>query len=338
MTGLTVRLVTIALVGAGAVGTGARVVQREAASPSSQPAQPAVTLPDYDRWKTELSNWGRWGQDDTLGALNLVTPSKRRQAAALVRDGVTVSLAADADFRKGAGPGAVAPYELVVTSRGPTGAGDRMNIAYHGNAVTHLDAFGHRFFGGRMYNGFSWEELTKPDSAKHESVYDVRNGVLTRGVLMDIARLKGVEYLEPGTRIYVEDLEAWEKKAKVKVSSGDALLVRTGRWQFEKQNGGPARTFAGLDPSVIPWLKKRDIVLIGGEDSQDATPPLPGLPPLAVHDFCLVALGVHTLDNANLDALAAAAAMRNRWEFMLVVAPLAVPGATGSPFNPIAAF
>ena len=335
MKGLVRGLATIALIGAGAAQTGAHVFQREGLSSTGQPA---VTREVYDRWKTELSNWGRWGQDDTLGALNLVTPSKRKQAAALVRDGVTVSLAAPADFQKGAGPSGVAPYELVVTSRGPTGAGDRMNIAYHGNAVTHLDAFGHRFFDGRMYNGFSWEELTKSDSRKHESVYDVRDGILMRGILMDIARLKGVDYLEPGTRIYVEDLEAWEKKAKVKVSPGDALLVRTGRWQFEKRNGGPGKTFAGLDPSVIPWLKTRDIVLIGGEDSQDATPPLPGLPPLAVHDFCLVTLGVHTLDNADLDRLAAAAAARNRWEFMLVVAPLAVPGATGSPFNPIAAF
>jgi kynurenine formamidase len=155
---------------------------------------------------------------------------------------------------------------------------------------------------------------------------------------MDIPRLKGVPYLEPGTRIYVEDLEAWEKKARFKVGPGDALWIRTGRWQFEKKNGGPGKAFAGLDPSVLPWLKKRDVAFIGGEDSQDATPPLPGLPPLAVHDFCLVTLGVHTLDNANLDALAEVAAAQNRWEFMLVLAPLAVPNATGSPFNPIAAF
>jgi kynurenine formamidase len=213
-----------------------------------------------------------------------------------------------------------------------------MNITYHGNAVTHMDAFGHRFFDGKMYNGFSWEELKNQASTKKESIYDVHNGVLTRGILMDIPRLRGVEYLEPGTRIYATDLEAWEKKANVRVSSGDALLIRTGRWRLEKKNGGPAKTFAGLDPSVLPWLKKRDIAFIGGEDSHDATPPLPGLPGLAVHDFCLVALGVHTLDNTNLDALAEAATARNRWEFMLMVAPLAVPGATGSPFNPIAAF
>ncbi len=255
-----------------------------------------------------------------------------------MKAGITVSLSADADFKKPTTPNGVAPYELIPTSVGPTGAGDRMHISYHGNAVTHMDAFGHRFFDGKMYNGFSWEELKNPNSTKMASIYDVHSGVLTRGILMDIPRLKGVPYLEPGTRIYVEDLEAWEKKARVKVGAGDALLIRTGRWIFEKKNGGPGSTFAGVDPSVLPWLKKRDIAFLGGEDSHDATPPLPGLPSLAVHDFCLVALGVHTLDNTNLDALAEAAVTQNRWEFMLVLAPLAVPTGTGSPFNPIAAF
>ncbi len=318
------------------VGVSASLVSRFQGGTAAPGSRVAVTRADYDRWKTEQSNWGRWGKDDTLGALNLVTAAKRQQAAALVKEGITVSLAADADFQKGSN--GVAPYERIVTSSGPTGAGDRLNITYHGNNVTHMDAFGHRFFDGKMYNGFSWEEVTKEASTRNESIYDVRNGVLTRGVLVDIPRLKGVDYLEPGARIYVEDLEAWERKAKVTVGSGDALLIRTGRWRFERKNGGPASTFAGLDPSVIPWLKKRDISFIGGEDSQDASPPLPGLPPLAVHDFCLVALGVHTLDNTNLDALADVAAARKRWEFMLVLAPLAVPGGTGSPFNPLAAF
>lgn len=326
-------LATLAVVGAAVSVSLAARFQGEAARSGSRPE---VTRAEYDRWKTEHSNWGRWGRDDTLGAINLVTASKRQQAAALVKEGITVSLSVDADFQKG--PNGVVPYEKIQTSVGPTGAGDRLNITYHGNNVTHMDAFGHRFFDGKMYNGFSWEELTKEGSDKTESIHDVRNGVLTRGILIDIPRLKGVDYLEPGTRIYVEDIEAWEKKARVKASAGDALLIRTGRWRFEKKNGGPGKTFAGLDPSVIPWLKKRDIAIIGGEDSHDATPPLPGLPPLAVHDFCLVALGVHTLDNGNFDAVADTAAARKRWEFMLVMAPLAIPGGTGSPFNPIAVF
>jgi kynurenine formamidase len=208
--------------------------------------------------------------------------------------------------------------------------------------VTHLDAFGHRFFDGKMYNGFSYEEVTKEDGAKKGSIYSVKGGILTRGVLMDIPRLKGVPYLEPGTRIYPEDLEAWEKKAGVKVMPGDALFVRTGRWTWMKTTtpspSSLPQQVAGLDASVIPWLKKRDVALLGSEQAQDFAPYRKELPALPVHDFALVMLGVHLFDNTNLDDLAEAAAARRRWEFMLMAAPLRVPGGTGSPLNPIAVF
>ena len=220
---------TLALMIAGAI-SGAAVLSQGARSDGT-PSHLLVTKAEYERWQTELSNWGRWGKDDELGTLNLITPAKRKQAAGLVKDGVTVSLAVDANFQlQGTGPNARAPYERIVTSAGPTGAGDRININFHGSVVTHIDAFAHRFFDGKMYNGVSWEEITMADGAKKNSIYNLRAGILTRGVLMDIPRLKGVEYLEPGTRIYPEDLEAWEKKAGIKVSAGDALFVRTGRW------------------------------------------------------------------------------------------------------------
>src|SRR5262245_36736871 len=198
-----VGLTTLAVLVVNGAAMRAVLVQGDAAESTPRTA---VTKEEYDRWKTELSNWGRWGKEDTLGAVNLVTREKRKQAASFVKAGITVSLAADADFQKPSTPNGVAPYELIQTSVGPAGAGDRMQISYHGNTVTHMDAFGHRFFDGKMYNGFSWEELTNPSSDKKESIYDVRSGILTRGVLMDIPRLRGVPYLEPGTRIYVEDL------------------------------------------------------------------------------------------------------------------------------------
>ena len=169
----------------------------------------------------------------------------------------------------------------------------------------------------------------------------MKNGIFTRGVLIDIPRLKGVPYLEPGTPIYVEDLEAWEKQAGVKVSSGDALFVRTGVWARRKALGPWLRgraeggRSAGLDPSVIPWLKQRDVAILGSDHPQYVSPAsLRG----AVHDFALVHLGVHLLDNCDLEALGAAAAARRRWDFLLTVAPLAIPGGTGSPANPIATF
>lgn len=295
-----------------------------------------VTPVEYERWKKELSNWGRWGKDDQLGALNLITPAKRKQAATLVKEGFSVSMAGDADTVKAVdNPN---PYELKMLAIGM----DQIAVNYHGIAHTHLDSLAHINDNGVFFNGY------KPDPDKvlksgHEknSIHNVKNGIFTRGVLIDIPRLKGVPYLEPGTPIYVEDLEAWEKKAGVKVSAGDALFVRTGVWARRKALGPWLRgraeggRSAGLDPSVIPWLKQRDIAIMGSDHPQYVSPsPLRG----AVHDFALLYLGVHLFDNCDLEALADAAAARNRWEFLLTAAPLAIVGGTGSPINPIATF
>ncbi len=313
-----------------------------------QPANPEVLIPppghvvtaaEYDGWKTELSNWGRWGEADELGALNLITPEKRTQAAALVREGVSVSLSRDADLEERAS-GAPGPYQRIMTQVGAAGAADRLNINFHGGVVTHMDAFAHRFFDGQMWNGFSYEEITREEGAAKNSVYNVRNGIFTRGILMDIPRLKGVEYLEPGTRIYPEDLEAWEEQAGVRVSAGDALFIYTGRWKRIDTLGPLAPGTGGEpgpDPTIIPWLKQRDVAILAGEFAQDAARQ-DGMPGLAVHDFALIVLGIHLFDNTRMDAVADVAAELGRWEFLLTAAPLAVPGGTGSPLNPIATF
>ena len=304
----------------------------------SQAGSPAHTVSnsEYERWKKELSNWGRWGKDDEIGALNLITPAKRKQAASLVKEGVSVSMAGDADTVKAVdNPN---PYELKMLTIGS----DEIAVNYHGIAHTHLDSLAHINDNGVFYNGY------KPDAEKvlkqgHEknSIHNVKNGIFTRGILIDIPRLKGVPYLEPGTPIYVEDLEAWEKKAHVKVSAGDALFVRTGVWARRKAVGPWLRgraeggRSAGLDPSVIPWLRQRDVAILGSDHPQYVSPSnLRG----AVHDFALLYLGVHLFDNCDLEALADAAAARNRWEFLFTAAPLPIVGGTGSPINPIATF
>ena len=298
-------------------------------SAQSKPSH-AVSAEQYERWKKELSNWGRWGKDDQIGALNLITPAKRRQAAALVKDGVSVSLAADADTVKAVDN--PTPYE--VTMQGISS--DRIAVSYHGIAHTHLDSLAHINENGVFYNGYTpnADAVVKQGHEKN-SIHNVKNGIVTRGILIDIPRLKGVPYLEPGTPIYVEDLEAWEKQAGVKVSAGDALFVRTGVWARRRAEGGRS---AGLDPSVIPWLKQRDISLLGSDHPQYVSPGTATTPRGAVHDFALVHLGVHLFDNCDLEALAAAAAARKRWEFMLTAAPLPIRGGTGSPLNPIATF
>ena len=324
-------LVALALVAASAV-----IVRSQQTTADRQP----VAKAEYERWKTELSNWGRWGKDDEIGALNLITPAKRRQAAALVKDGITVSLATDVNTAKAEDN--FAPYEHVITQAAATGAADRLAVSYHGYAHTHLDGFAHRFFDGKMWNGFSWEEVSKEGGAKKNAIYNLRNGIFTRGVLMDIARLKGVDYLEPGTRIYVSDLEAWEKRAGVKVAEGDAVFIRTGRWARRAKLGpwNAATNSAGLDASVIPWLKQRGVALLGSESAQDASPQPAGaeIGALPLHDFALIMLGIHLFDNTNLEAVGQAAAERKRWDFLLTAAPLPVRGGTGSPLNPIAVF
>ncbi len=303
-------------------------------------ARSLVTQAEYDRWQTELSNWGRWGKDDELGTLNLITPGKRRAAAALVREGVTVSLASNAQTEKAVD--VPCPNEWAMVRASEEGATDR--IAYpciHGAGTTHVDSFAHRFFGGKMWNGYPVSSLvTSEGGAARNSVLTMKGGIVTRGVLYDIPRLKGVPYLEPGTRIFPADLEAWEQKVGVRVGAGDALLLRWGRWA-RRAAIGPwpiDEGAAGLDASVIPWLKRRDIALLGWETPGYVPQPPGDLPRLAVHDFVLTILGVHLLDRADFEALSAAAAARNRWEFMLTVAPLPIPKGTGSPVNPIAIF
>jgi kynurenine formamidase len=332
MTRLASGLFALALVStAGTVGL----------TPPNQPSsRPLLSKAQFERWKTELSNWGRWGKDDEVGALNLVTPAKRKRAAALVKEGVPVSMASPVDTEKAADN--ATPYEHTMISLSPINAGERLSVAYHGYRHTHLDAFSHRFFDGKMWNGFSRDEVTSEGGAKKNSIYTVRNGIFTRGILVDVPLMKGVPYLEPGTRIYVDDLEAWEKRTGLKVSAGDAVFIRTGRWTRRAKVGpwNAAREAAGLDAFVIPWLYQRGVAVLGSETAQDAVPAPEGaeVTVLPLHDFALVMLGVHLMDNVDLDAVARAASERKRWEFLLTAAPLPVTNGVGSVINPIAMF
>jgi kynurenine formamidase len=302
-----------------------------------------VTQAQFDRWKAELSNWGRWGKDDQKGTLNLITPEKRKQAAALVRDGVTISLARTLDTVKAVDNSS--PFERTMNPIRPAASSDRFSINFHGSAHTHMDALGHHFIGGKMYNGFGRDEfVTVERGAERGAVTTASEGIVTRGILIDIPRLKGVDYLEPGTAITVADIEAFEKMAGVRISSGDAVFFRTGRWT-RREKLGPWNVnegMPGLAADVLPWIRARDIALIGSEYAVDATPiPKTITDPddyLPVHNFVLVILGMPLIDNTNLNALAAAAAERKRWEFMLTIAPLRIENGTGSPVNPIAVF
>ena len=321
-----------------AVGLAATLGPRVAAEQSDE--LPLVSQAQFEQWMDELSNWGRWGPDDEVGAFNLITPAKRAEAAALVTEGFTVSLASNAQNYESAD--VPCPVEWKMTRSSRTGASD--SIAYpciHGPGTTHLDAFAHVFFDGKMWNGYDIDGLVSMEGgAKKNSIMTMKDGIVTRGVLYDIPRLKGVPWLEPGTRITVEDLEAWEEMAGVKAGPGDAFLIRWGRWARQDALGpfDTGQEAAGLDNHVIPWLRERDIAVAGWETPGYTPQPKGDLGRAALHNFALTILGIQVLDRADFQALANAAAERNRWEFMVTIAPLRIPNGTGSPVNPIAMF
>ena len=300
-----------------------------------------VTKSDIDRWMTELSNWNRWGKEDQLGTVNLITSAKRKQATALVREGYSVSLARDTEKEKTVDN--PQPFGHTMTWTGASSPGqfslDAYSVSYHGYAHTHMDALCHMFYNGKMYNGYLKESITKSGADKL-AVIAFKNGILSRGILMDIPRLKGVEYLEPSAAIYPEDLEAWEKKAGVKVASGDIVFIRTGRWARRAAKGpwNVSANSAGLHASCMKWMHQRDVAMVGSDAASDVMPSGVEGVVQPIHQLLLVAMGTPIFDNCDLEALSEAASTRKRWEFMLTAAPLAVPGGTGSPLNPVATF
>jgi kynurenine formamidase len=287
---------------------------------------------------SSLSNWGRWGPDDQLGALNLITPEVTAAAAALVRTGRRVSCARPLDTTVSADNQSPVVHHMVGTATEGYGA-DYLALAPHGFATSHLDALCHIFHEGHLYNGYPAETVTAHGAAKL-GIHHLREGIVTRGVLLDIPALLGQDALEPGTAIFPDELEAAERAAGVTVRSGDLLLVRTGRWRWRDLHGpwvAPS-LLAGLDASCLPWLRARDVAALGGDGVSDVLPSrVPGVE-LPVHTVALVAMGLHLLDNLDLEALATASAEEGRWEFLFTVAPLVLRRGTASPVNPIALF
>jgi hypothetical protein len=290
---------------------------------------------EFDMLFQQVKNWGRWGADDQLGSVNLVTAAKRKQAAALVKTGDTVSLAHNPLTE--AAPDNARPFEHTML---PGYNMDRYAVSYHGYAHSHIDALCHILYKDQTYNGYARADVNTDKGCTKLGIHNLKNGIVTRGVLVDIPRLRNVPYLEPGTPIYVEDLEAWEKKSGVKIASGDAVLVRTGRWTRREKLGpwNVGQSAAGLHASVAPWIKARGVALLGGDVASDVLPSMVEGVALPIHTLMITALGVNLLDNQDLEALGETAARLNRWEFMLTINPVPVTGGTGFPLNAIAMF
>ena len=303
--------------------------------------QPKVTKADVEAWMESLSNWGRWGPDDQLGAVNLITPETRMAAAKLVEKGVSVSMARDVE--KDAAVDNPRPFRHKMLNVGLNNPGqfvsDDYQVSYHGYAHTHMDSLCHMAYNGKMYNGFPQAEVVESGAPKL-AVTAFKQGIFARGVLMDIPRLKGVDWLEPGTPIYPSDLDAWEEKAGFKTRSGDIVLIRSGRWA-KRDAEGPwdvSKKSAGLHASAAQWLKERDAAILGSDAASDVAPSLVEGVGQPIHQLVIIAMGMPIFDNLDLEAVGEEAARQNRWEFLVTAAPMAVGGGTGSPFNPIATF
>ena len=310
-----------------------------------------LTESDVIKMMDSLSNWGRWGADDQLGTLNLITPAKRVQAARLVQDGVPVTcarpigtdIAADTTFQpmrfmvdSGEGRDTCSP-ERGLERRG---AAEFIGMVFHGYSITHVDTPAHYFWKGRIYNGRSCNLITSREGAQVEAVELLHDGVVSRGVLLDIAKLKG-RWLESGEGVMPEDLEAAEKAQGVRVEPGDILLIRTG-YYGRRLKQGPRSPLKDGSPAAhvacAPWFRERGVAMLGTDTHNDVSPaPYPRLGN-TLHIVSLVAMGLWLIDNGNLEDLAAACQSRGRWEFLLTIAPLRLQGTTGSPVNPIALF
>ena len=307
---------------------------------SAEPDPDATSSQQFEQWFNEISNWGRWGKDDELGTLNLITPDGKVKAAGLVERGVTVSLARDLDeVKSDYNPH---PFEQTtsVTSFGSQAiASDRYAVQYHGAAHTHIDGLAHVFHEGKTYNGIS-ADVIRPDGSEKLGSHNMKDGIFTRGVLVDMAWHRGVDFLEPGDSITASDLDAWEAKTGVTIRTGDVLLVRTGRWQRNRQIGPTDLRdgAAGLHASVAKWLKQRDVAVVGSDGGNDVIPYSVDGVSFPFHVLAVAGLGMPLLDSLDLDALASEALKHGRWEFLFVAAPLRVKGGTGAPLNPLAVF
>jgi kynurenine formamidase len=301
----------------------------------------------------QVKNWGRWGADDELGALNLITPERRAAATALVTDGRALSLAFDLETVPGPDNPEPAHHHMLNAADarkfellpGFEQTTCYLGVACHGMAVTHIDALCHIFVDGLMWNGRPTDEVLSTGAVRN-AIGAVADGICGRGVLLDVPRQRGIEWLDPSERITPADLEACEAATGVTVGPGDIVLISNGRARRRHAEGAGiiAEGFPGLHPTCLPWLRERDVAALGSDGISDALDHSAfgatdrGPWPMPIHQIGIAAIGLHLLDNLDLTGLADTCAELGRWAFLLTIAPLRIPKGTGCAVNPIAVF
>ena len=316
----------------------------------------AQALPSADEvvgYFDKLSNWGRWGPEDRKGTLNLITPEKRHAAAGLIRTGEVVSLSRDIDPENadplGTGLAVVQRFMGIGEVRHHAGDGvsrfdavtDYVGIAAHGSN-THLDGLAHYSWDGMTYNGRAVSETVSSIGGAELSIRDARDGLVSRGVLLDVVALYDGEWLKPGHAITPADLEEAERRQGVTVAPGDVLVVHTGdvarTLALGPDRDGPMARQAGLHAACLPWLRERDVAALGSDAIQDVQPS--GFDDMSllrpIHAVGLVAMGLWLIDNLELTELATVCTAARRWEFFFAMLPWRMAGVTSCATNAIA--
>ncbi len=310
-----------------------------------------VSVQEFEHIFESVKNWGRWGPEDELGTLNYITPEKVRAAASLVSSGRRVSMALP--INKVAGPDNPQPavhflsqgHDVPVDSSKVRFALDFMGMACHGDCHTHVDALCHLSYDGLTYNGRQADEVVKTTGATALDITACSTGVVGKGVLLDIPKLRDVKWLEPGEAVTRAELEACEQMEGVRLDEGDILVLRTGHHRRRREigpwdNGPPPKGEgkAGLHIDAIPWMHERRIAAFLPDGDGEAVPSVVAGITYPIHPLQVVAMGMLVSDSLQFEDLVAACEEEHRYEFMVVGLPLRLPGGTGSPWNPIAIF
>ena len=304
-----------------------------------------VSAAEFRRLYQAVSNWGRWGEEDELGTLNELTADGIVAAANLVVSGetVTLSLPSNTEKRIDNPEPAIHRMTLLHDVDGESGAlsfaKDFIGADYHHDSHSHIDALCHVALDGALYNDKPSAALTNEGAATN-TIEVLKNGLVGRGVLLDVPRLRGVPWLEPGEHVFPQDLEAAEREQGVTVGKGDVLLVRTGHVRRLRELGpwDTAHAKAGLHPTTALFLAERRVAALGSDGNSDTAPSTTEGIAFPLHALTLNAMGLHLIDYLQFEDLVPACERAGRWEFLFVAAPLRIVGGTGSPLNPIAIF
>lgn len=307
-----------------------------------------VSKAEFEKLFQAVNNWGRWGPDDDKGTLNYIRPEHVRRAAGLVRAGRSVSMAIP--INKVAGPDNPHPathymvqnYDFHSDLGEPQFCADYLASECHGDCHTHIDALCHIAYQGKLYNGKPVSAVTS-HGATIQDITAYAHGLVGRGVLLDIPRLRGVKWLEPGEAVSTAELEAAEKAQGVRLSEGDIFVFRTGHHRRRLElgpwnNGYDGEGKAGLHVETIRMLHERKVAAFFPDGDGETVPSnVEGLA-YPIHALQIAAMGVACADSLQFEELVKVCEEEKRWEFLVMAAPLRLPGGTGSLFNPIAVF